>query len=136
MVCHRERVIMIYILPFKMVRSHSTFISAIVYILKLTLRISLILNCFSYFFITIFEILIFLLLFTSIYFFCLFSFNSLFALLLSFLLLSFFSSFLHTNRNALLPHETGGDRDALYDSKQEEELLLSLRSHRRYREHR
>ena len=134
MVCHRERVIMIYILPFKMVRSHCTFISAIVYILKLTLGISLKMNCFSYFFSTIFEILIFLLLFTSIYF---FGYFALFlSLLLSFLLLSFFPSFLHTNRNAFLPHETGGDRDALYDSKQEEELFMSLRSHRRYREHR
>ena len=134
MVCHRERVIMIYILPFKMVRSHCTYISAIVYILKLTVWIYLILNCFPYFCITIFEILIFLFLFTSIYFFVYFALFL--SLLLSFLLLSFFSSFLHTNRNALLPHETGGDRDALYDSKQEEELFLSLRSHRRYREHR
>ena len=134
MVCHRERVIMIYILPFKMVRSHCTFISAIVYILKLTLRIFLILNFFSYFFITIFVILILLLLFTSIYFFGYLAWFL--SLLLFFFLFSFFSSFLHTNRNAFLPHETGGDRDALYDTKQEEELFLSLRSHRRYWEHR
>ena len=101
MVCHRERVIMICILPFKMVRSHCTYISAIVYILKLSLGISIILNCFSYFFITIFEILIFLFLFTSI---CFFVYLALFlSLLLSFLLLSFFSSFLRTNRNAFLP---------------------------------
>ena len=134
MVCHRERVIMICILPFKMVRSHCTFICAIFHILKLTLWISLILNCLSYFFITIFVILIFLLLFTSIYFFGYLAWFL--SLLLFFFLFSFFSSFLHTNRNAFLPHETGGDRDALYDSKQEEELFLSLRSHRRYREHR